>query len=362
MSPGSWQVIGSRDFGGADRFFCRLAQALHATGDPVLAVTRAGSPVSRVLGDDVPQVRLPFANGWDVYTGWRLRSLAARERPAIVQTFMGRATRLTRLSPNGPSVHVARLGGFYKVRGYYEHAHAWVGNTQGVCDHLVRSGLPARRVFRIGNFVPPARPVGPDEAAAERRRWGIPDDAWVLFALGRLVPGKGFEDLLSALALLPGDLARRPLHLAVAGDGELGPALMAQAGSLGLGGRVHWLGWLDDPGDWYGLADALVVPSRYETLGNVILEAWAYGLPVVSTATAGATELVEPGVNGLLTPVGDAPALAGAIRDLFLSAPADRARLGQAGAECVTRDHGEAAVVAAYRELYRDLHRQRVGA
>lgn len=362
MSLGSWQVIGSRDFGGADQFYCRLVRALQAVGDPVLAVNRTGSPVSRVLGEAVPQVRLPFANQWDVYTAWRLRTLAARERPPIVQTYMGRATRLTRLPPNGPTVHVARLGGFYKVRGYYEHAHAWVGNTRGVCEHLARSGLPAGRIFRIGNFVPPARPVGAEEASAERRRQGIPEDAWVLFALGRLVAGKGFEDLLAAFERLPVELGGRPLHLGLAGDGGLRPQLESQARSLGVSPRVHWLGWQDEPSTWYSLADALVVPSRHETLGNVILEAWTYARPVVATATAGATELIEPGVSGLLAPVADAPALAAAIRDLLLAPAADRARLGQAGAECIARDHSETVVVAAYRELYRDLSHQRVGA
>jgi glycosyltransferase involved in cell wall biosynthesis len=357
VSLGSWQVIGSRDFGGADQFYCRLVQALQAAGDPVLAVNRSGSPVGRVLGDAVPQLRLPFANQWDLYTAWRLRATAARDRPPIVQTYMGRATRLTRLPAGGPSVHVARLGGFYKVRGYYEHAHAWIGNTRGVCDHLLRAGLPADRVFRIGNFVPPPEPVTSGEAAVERARQGIPADARVLFALGRLVPGKGFEDLLDAFALLPAELGGRPLHLAIGGDGPLGPALRARAGA-----RVHWLGWLAQPGPWYALADVLVVPSRHETLGNVILEAWSYARPVVSTATAGAVELVEPGVSGLLVPVADAAALAATVHELLLATDEDRGRLGRAGADCVAREHSEAAVLAAYRELYRDLYRRRVGA
>ncbi len=361
MTPGSWQVIGSRDFGGADQFYCRLVRALQAAGDPVLAVNRSGSPVGRVLAPAVPQLQLPFANQWDVYTAWRLRTRAARDRPPIVQTYMGRATRLTRLPAGGPTVHVARLGGFYKVRGYYEHAHAWVGNTRGVCEHLVRSGLPAQRVFRIGNFVPPARPPEPGLAATERERAGIPGEAWVLFALGRFVSGKGFEDLLTAFARLPAELGGRPLHLALGGEGPLRPALEQQARALGLASRVHWLGWLAEPGLWYGLADVLVVPSRHETLGNVILEAWSYARPVVSTATAGATELIEPGVDGLLAPVADPAALAATLREALLAPRADREGLGRAGAERVAREHSEAAVVAAYRDLYRELYRQRVG-
>lgn len=360
MTPGSWHVIGSRDFGGADRFYCRLVQALQGTGDAVLAVNRTGSPVGEVIGASAPQFQLPFANQWDAYTAWRIHRRAVRERPAIVQTYMGRATRLTRLSRRGPTVHVARLGGFYKVRGYYEHAHAWVGNTRGVCDHLVQAGLPAGRIYRIGNFVPAAQPLAPGEAERRRRAESIAQEAWVLFALGRLVPGKGFEDLLAAFALLPPELGGRPVHLAVGGEGALRPALEGQANALGVARRVHWLGWLADPAPWYGLADLLIVPSRHETLGNVILEGWSHACPVVATRTAGATELIEPGVSGVLAPVADAGALAAAVREALLAAPADRAALGRAGAECVAREHGEEAVVGAYRQLYRDLYRQRV--
>ena len=137
MTPGSWHVIGSRDFGGADRFYCRLVQALQGTGDAVLAVNRTGSPVGQVIGGSVPQFQLPFANQWDAYTAWRIHRRAVRERPAIVQTYMGRATRLARLPSAGGPVHLARLGGYYEL-GPYRHTHGWIGNTKGLCDWMVR--------------------------------------------------------------------------------------------------------------------------------------------------------------------------------------------------------------------------------
>ena len=70
---------------------------------------------------------------------------------------------------------MARLGGYYKIDGYYRHAHAWVGNTQDICDFMVKEGLPPERVFYIGNFVPQPRAVQRRGSAARCAPiWGCP--------------------------------------------------------------------------------------------------------------------------------------------------------------------------------------------
>ena len=117
-------------------------------------------------------------------------------------------------------MHVARLGGFYKIDGYYRHAHAWVGNTRAITDYLVAQGLPADRVFHIGNFVPDPRRYSDAERSERRLGLRLPDEAWVLFALGRLIEKKGFQDLLAALARLPGEIAGRPWVMLIAGGGR----------------------------------------------------------------------------------------------------------------------------------------------
>ncbi|MFM8332897.1 MAG: glycosyltransferase, partial [Candidatus Methylumidiphilus sp.] len=279
----SLHVIGSRQFGGADQFYVRLLRALRDVGQPVTAVNRVGTPVAQALADEgIEQLHLPLANGWDVWSLLKMRKLVKARAPCIVQTYMGRATRLTRLPPKSDAIHIARLGGYYKIDGYYRHAHAWIGNTLGVCDYLMQAGLPADKVFFIGNFVPPPRPVSVAEQVALADAWNIPKDAWVLFTLGRLIDIKGFDDLLRAFQRMPAELAGRPLILLVAGSGPLRAELQALANELGVGLRVRWLGWQDPPDAFYSLADVFVCPSRKETLGNVILEAWNHGLPVVS--------------------------------------------------------------------------------
>jgi glycosyltransferase involved in cell wall biosynthesis len=358
MTP-SLHILGSRQFGGADQFYVRLLRALRQSGRNVVAVNRAESPVAEALvRDGIEQIHLPLANQWDIWSIFRIRQLVARRQPCIVQTYMGRATRLTRLPPETRAVHIARLGGYYKIDGYYRHAHAWVGNTQGICDYLVRSGLPHTRVFHIGNFVPEASRPSAERLAELRLTYRIPEGVLVLFALGRLIDKKGFDDLLRAFAKLPVELNECPLILLIAGEGPAKDNLNTLGQELGLHERLRWLGW-QRPDDFYALADLFVCPSRHEPLGNVILEAWNYRLPVVSTSTDGALELIEDGRTGLLAPCGDPEALSGRMRMALSAADEDRRAMGNAGFELLRKKFSQAAVVQAYLDLYERLMAER---
>lgn len=357
----SWHVLGGRQFGGADQFYVRLIEALNERDrHRVVAINRPGSPVAAALQGRVPQHHLPFADKWDRYTTWRLRRWLRSRQPDIVQTYMGRASRLTRVPRRARTTHVCRLGGYYKIDGYYEHADAWIGNTRGVCDYLVRQGLPARAVYHIGNFVPEREP--PRDAAARTallRRHTVPDDALILFTLGRFIDIKGFDDLLRALARLPASVHNRPLHLFIAGDGPLRESLHTLCRELALDARVHWLGWCERPGEWFDVADIVVCPSRHETLGNVILEAWSYRKPVVATRTPGALELIEADETGVLVPTEDPGGLAAGLQRVLAADAAERERIASAGEQVLHHRHSRAAVVSAYEDLYRVIRQKR---
>ncbi len=351
-------VIGSRQMGGAERFYQRLVEAMAARGHGVVAVCRPNSPLRGALAPGIPVRTAPMANGWDLYSVLRLRRLVRESGPAVVQTYMGRATRLTRLPGGGGAVHVARLGGYYKVKGYYGHADAWIGNTRGLCDYLIGEGLPRDRVYWVGNFVDAGAPGGTEDASGLRDRLGIPPEALVVFSLGRLIPIKGFDTLLAAFERLPGKIAGRPVFLVLAGDGPLRQRLEASTRGGAVEGRVIWTGWVGDPSRHFGLGDLLVCPSRRETLGNVILEGWAHRLPVIATETPGARELIRDGVNGLLTPIGDAARLSRRMEALLGAPAAERAALGEAGHAEVVRHHTEEKVLSRYLEVYAEVRRK----
>ncbi len=126
-----------------------------------------------------------------------------------------------------------------------------------------------------------------------RASLGLPSGAWVVLFVGSGFERKGLGPLVEAMARI-GD-ARA--WLAVAGKGHAEP-YQRDAERLGLGGRVVWLGARPDVERLYAAADVVALPARYEPFGNVHLEALASGVPVLSSARAGGSELIRTGDNG----------------------------------------------------------------
>jgi glycosyltransferase involved in cell wall biosynthesis len=331
------QAMAGAPHGGAEAFFERLAIALDRAGEEQqLVIRRNSARAERLRRAGLDPVELPFGGIVDITTKRRLRQIIGAFRPRVVMSWMSRATRAC---PRGEFVHVARLGGYYDLR-HYRHCDHLIGNTRGLTRWLVAQGWPEARVHYLPNFAETAA-LPPLARASLDTPEGVP----LALALGRLHPNKAFDILLAALAQVS------DLYLWLAGDGALADALRQQAQSLGIAGRVRFLGWRDDVPALLASADMLVCPSRVEPLGNTIIEAWAARKPVIASAVQGPAELITDGENGLLVPVEDAGALAAALRRLI----ADRAlasALAAAGATTYEANFTEARVVAAYRALF----------
>ena len=349
----SAQIIGGRSLGGAELFYARLVSALHQRGHSTLAVTVPGSLIASELPADLPQQRIAMRGVWDWWARWQIQRAMRQQRPDIVQTYMGRATRLTHLPAGQRPIHIARLGGYYEPHGY-RHAHAWVVVSAGIGDHLIRHGFPRQRVFHISNFVTPGEPRPATALQQLRQMLAIPEDGLIVAAVGRLHPIKGFDDLLNAFARLPAEIHDRTVYLVIVGDGPLATPLQRQAEQLGVAARVRWPGWRDDAGDFQELADLCVCSSLQEGIGNVILEAWARRRPVLATRTLGPMEIAVHQQDAWLTPVSDPVALAAAM-ELLLRDEALRCELAAKGYQTLLARHGEDAIVSAYLELYHTL-------
>jgi glycosyltransferase involved in cell wall biosynthesis len=193
---------------------------------------------------------------------------------------------------------------------------------------LTYHGLDAAR------FPAPGRGAGPDGSDPAR--------PVRLLGVARLMPKKGVEVLLDALAALPPELHWRYQHI---GGGPLRAALEARAEALGIATRITWRGALaqDQVLAAYRDADLFVLASRIaadgdrDGLPNVLLEAGALELTAVASRVAAIPELLEDGVNGVLVAPDDPPALAGALARLC-SDPALRLRLGRAARARVLAD------------------------
>ncbi|QIK38749.1 glycosyltransferase [Caldichromatium japonicum] len=352
--PPNLQMVASKSLGGAERWFIRFSRALSELDAPAQLAIRKHSALSGMDLGGLVVHRLPYCTTWDPWSRQAVARLIDRVQPAIIQTYMGRATRLTRIVPGKGPVHLARLGGYYAL-GPYRHAHGWIGNTRMLCDWLVQQGLPANRVYHIYNFIDPPAPVAAERIAELREAQGLPDDAWLLICLGRFVPVKGHTHLLAALGLLPESIAGRPLRLLMLGDGPLAPRLKRQADQLGQSQRILWLGWQADPSPYLQMADLVVFPSlEEETLGNVILESWAWGKPLLTASFRGARELARHSEDAWCVPCADARALAQGIKTL-LADPPRMAQIAACGHKRALNEFSRPAIMARYQELYQQL-------
>ncbi len=196
----------------------------------------------------------------------------------------------------------------------------------------------------------------PLDRRTARRRIGVGDDKRLVLYVGRFAPEKGLERLLQAFAYLR-HLPNLHLHV-VGGEGDADPQtgrMRAIAKSLGVGDRVAFAGRVEHPElpAYYNAADALAVPSAYESFGMVGLEALACGTPVAATRVGAMDELIAPGRNGSIAD-GFAPeALARAI-ELTLSLPAAASDDGRARIRRTAMRYSWAAVARELLQVYRN--------
>jgi glycosyltransferase involved in cell wall biosynthesis len=179
-------------------------------------------------------------------------------------------------------------------------------------------------------------------------------DSYLVGMAGHLAPIKGPDEFIRAAAIVAG--RRDDVTFVVAGEdksrsGENRRRLERLVGDLGLGGRVHLPGWVDDVPTLLSALDLFVSPSRSEPFGLSIIEAMACGVPVVATKSEGAGEILEDGVTGLLVPPGDHEALAEAICAL-LDDGRRRAGLAARALEAVRDRFSLERMVTATEQLY----------
>ena len=269
---------------------------------------------------------------------------------------------------HGSDVYVTEHSRAYALaaRSGYRRAGCVTAVSDDLRRRAVATGLAEATSLTIPCGVDPARYATCD-AQAYRARLGIPAEAPVIGALGRLVHKKGFTHLVAAM---PAVLASVPdAYCVIGGDGDLAGDLAAQARDCGLDGRILFPGhvsWEDTPA-FYGMCAAVAVPSVVDAHGNVdglplvLLEAMASGVPVAGSRVAGIREVLEDGVTGLLAPPGDAGALAVVLVRL-LGDGGLRARLGEAGRRAVCDAYCWEAITARFVGVYEDLAAGRGGA
>jgi len=197
-----------------------------------------------------------------------------------------------------------------------------------LAEQLGLRGSCVNRISVVSNGVTLPEPVDSDRRRAARRRWGIGDDAVLIVGIGRLTRQKNFEALIEALARM--SPASRPWHCVIAGEGDKRSELEALIRRLGLDNQVTLAGLSDNVGVLLGAADIFCLPSLYEGLPLVLLEAMAHALPVVAFAIDGVAEVVSNGSNAVTVNAGDNAGLSKAL-NVLIDDEERRVLLGRAG-------------------------------
>jgi glycosyltransferase involved in cell wall biosynthesis len=318
--------------GGAERVAAVLASNLNRAGHDVTLVVDFDAPHNADFVDaGVKRVTLAGAHGHDVL---RLADFIKQRQPEIVLA-IGAASNVKLVLAH----MLARLTARIRTRvvlsyhGPSDFGTGWLGwsayplaalltryasRTVCVSDELVRHLLERwnasrERVVRIYNPISTdrTRPAAADDLMARPP---------VIVTVGRLCTQKDYTTLIWAFAML----RRTDVRLAVCGEGPERGSLEQLAGQLGVASRIDWRGYVREPWGAYAEARCFALSSRSESFGNVVVEALASGLPVVSTACGGPSEILEGGRYGRLVPIGDACALSLAMA-LTLEQPGDPA-------------------------------------
>ncbi len=327
--------------GGMESFLARLVPALARAGLPQLVITRQGPELAGHLrGHGVPVAQYSLRKR-DPRSWWGVRRALTRFTPHVVLSWLPRAAQRV---PRGRWVHVAQVG-WYRGLDCYESVERMVLPSPDMARHFKGLGF-AGEIAVLPHFAPAERlpPIARDA-------FDTPADAPVVLGLGRFDPVKGFDVAVRALADVP------QAYLWLAGEGAEEAELRRLAAELGVAERVRFLGWRKDVSALLGRAVVVVVPSRQEALSLVVLEAWEAGVPVVSTATPGPSYLIDDDESGLLVPIDDAGAMAGALRRV-LDDPALAARLAAGGRERLAARFTEEATVAGYMAYFEHVARE----
>jgi len=340
------------DVGGPASHAPQVASFLQSRGHGVSVVTTASGPpaaesfpvhwVSRSLPKGIVHVRTGIevarraARADVVYTtgmfGRSAAGAALSRCPYVIKLTADPAFERARrrgivggdvdqfqLAAGGLKVRALRLARDAELRNA---AHVFTPSSY-LAELTAGWGVAPERVSVLPNPAPRLPETAPRDAL--RESFGM--NGTTLAFAGRLTAQKSLGVALDALAQVDG------VTLLIAGDGDERKPLEARAAELGLSGRVRFLGPLarDRVVELFRAADASILSSSWENFPHTVVEALAAGTPVIATAAGGVAEVVQNEVNGLLVPIGDSDAFAGAVRRFAAdSALSDRLRAAAA--------------------------------
>ena len=374
-------VITSLDVGGSERHLVQLLPSLARRGRDVAVycLYRRGIQAEDLQKSGIEVLGPPFERPADAIRGigdyarhvallLKLFGLLISRRPDIVHFFLHRAyimgAPLARIARIPVRIMSRRSLNLYQLnwrhalsleRRLHPQMTALLGNSRAVVDDLVeKEGSEPEKVHLIYNGVDLSRFSDLAPQAELRQRLGIPETAFVAAIVANLIPYKGHEDLLRALARIRDQLPKPWQLLCIGRDDGPMADLRALAEQEGLASNVRFLGSRDDVPELLSASDIGILCSHQEGFANAILEGMAAGLPMVVSDVGGNAEAVLDGETGLVVPARDPAALGDAILELA-SNPRAATAMGEAARQRAQEHFSLEQCISRYDALYGEL-------
>ena len=303
----------------------------------------------------------------DLHALWQLDRLMARERFDIVHTHNSKAGFLGRLAVRlnrGPVlIHTVHGFAFHDEESLLcrrmfvllermaaRWCHQMIVIFQPMMDWAEQENIASReQLVKIYSGIQVEEFRDQPASPELRQKFGIQPDQTVMGLVSKLWKGKGHEVLIEAVSLL---VERGfQIKLLIVGEETLELELKKKVQQQGLQDVVVFTGFWSNVPEITAILDIFVLPSFYEGMGRVVLEAMAAGKPVVASGVGGLTELVKDEVTGYLVPAGDVEALAERLEKL-ISDPDLRRRMGEQGARHVQMKHSSTTMVEMIHQVY----------
>lgn len=297
-------ILFARGNGGIEQAFIDYCEALRDRGHRVTAIIAPGAAVSASLAAlSITVMTLRNFNEWDFIASFRLRKWLQELNPDAIIAHANRAYVLANRANAGRFPLIGVAHNYSTSR--YRSAEALFTTTTDLSQHLIAQGIAQERIYLIPNMVR-------CHELPQRLPRNTPP---VIGAMGRFVAKKGFDVYLEALSLLR-DRGYK-FRAVLGGIGAEDSRLRALSVKLGLDELLTFVGWVEDKRAFYSSIDIFCLPSFHEPFGIVLLEAFTYGVPVVSTDSEGPHDIITPNYDALLVKIRDAHALADALARLI---------------------------------------------
>jgi len=333
-----WYIVSSLEVGGPHPLI-ELANGMAERGFEVTVWSLLDEMALAPEFDDAVTVRTVGATS--KVEIWKLGSFlrtARAQRPDIVHSYFFFDNMVARLLKLVVPETTVVCGVMSVRRGQARHRRMledalldvpdyYVSNSKAGGEFIAERGVSEDRIEVVYNGRSAEEYGGPADSAYLYADLDLPESAFLVGIVSRLVETKGIDDLLAALARLRAD--GRDVHAVIVGDGPEWDSLEATAAELDLSEHVTFTGMRTDVPAILDILDAFVFPSYQEGMPGAVIEAMLAGLPIVSTPVDGCAELLTDGETGVFVPVGDPDAIVSAVGRL-IDEPEYAAELGDA--------------------------------